>query len=191
MNDPFLSTFHIECDEIVSVAAGIPIHSLCYWTFATDLMFLLRSDFNGLCLNAWLDIDSSAAFFASSSARSFPSISAYPYILISMLLWFKFFVWSRQHGRGFLWWLLVRTVFVAYRLFVWPLGWPCIYAMCNILGCPLSSSLQIVSLLILLWTRKDASTQNYENKLSLLSSHLVYDLSSNCWWRSCSEFCHP
>ena len=65
---PFL---FVVCRSVVEVFV-FSFHSLCHRSFAVALMFLMRADFSGLCLNGWLDVGSIAAFFASASALSFP-----------------------------------------------------------------------------------------------------------------------
>src|SRR5437667_303141 len=54
------------------------LHIACHCSLAAALMYLARADFSGLYLCGWLSVGSVAAFFASMSARSFPSISACP-----------------------------------------------------------------------------------------------------------------
>src|SRR5271154_3763279 len=61
-------------------------HSLSHCFFAASLMALVCADFSGLWLYGWLVDGCSAAFFASSSARLFPSISTCPGIHI-ILIW--------------------------------------------------------------------------------------------------------
>src|SRR5437762_1800461 len=59
-------------------------HSLSHCFLASSLMALVRVDSCGLWLNDWLVDGLVAAFFASPSACSFPSISACPAIHIIM-----------------------------------------------------------------------------------------------------------
>src|SRR5271167_4900111 len=76
-------------------------HSLSHCFFAASLMALVRADFSGLWLYGWLVDGCSAAFFASSSARLFPSISTCPGIHI-ILIW-RCGCWSLTEyvfGRG-------------------------------------------------------------------------------------------
>src|SRR5277367_5479284 len=60
-------------------------HSLSHCFFAASLMALIRADFNGLWLYGRLVDGCVAAFFASSSARLFPSIFACPGIHIILM----------------------------------------------------------------------------------------------------------
>src|SRR5437762_3486136 len=61
-------------------------HSLSHCFLTVFLMILIHTDFNGLWLNGRLVDGCIVAFFASASARSFPSISACPGIHI-ILMW--------------------------------------------------------------------------------------------------------
>src|SRR5205814_8771120 len=60
-------------------------HSLSHCFFAISLMVLIRADFIGLWLYDRLVGECIAAFFASTSTRSFPSIFACPGIDIILM----------------------------------------------------------------------------------------------------------
>src|SRR5205814_10709706 len=71
-------------------------HVLDHCCFASAFICLMRADFSGLCLKRRPIVGSIAAFLASSSARSFPSIFAWPGIHV-ILIWscgFSSIAWS-------------------------------------------------------------------------------------------------
>src|SRR5437667_5617238 len=84
-SNPALTPFCFVRYRSVRAVLVFSVHSLCHLLSAVSLMALVRADFSGLKSTYLLNDGWSAAFFASVSAHSFPSISACPGIHIIMI----------------------------------------------------------------------------------------------------------
>ena len=78
------------------------LHAACHCFLTAALIYLTHADFRGLYLYDWFSVESVAAFFASMSARSLPSIFACPNIHIISIYNYVSFTTSSMLSKIFL-----------------------------------------------------------------------------------------